>query len=232
MDVVYPYKRTADEFELRYSLRSLVHLPHDRVIVAGDKPRIVSEGVFWAGAIPHHDRFASSTINILTAVNQAEIVGEFIVMNDDIFVLAPWSFRHEHRGTIDEYLATAGAKGGYKRRAARTRDMLKAHGVTEPLFFGLHTPTVYDAGRLIDLVRQFKGERYLLRTLYHNLFPAPAARRDDVKVRQWGLASDLPDDVLSISDMCAFDPRFRAWAETRFPEPSPYEKPAITKAAA
>lgn len=231
MDVVYPYKRTVDEFELRYSLRSLVNLPHGRAIVAGDKPRIVSDAVFWAGAIPHHDRFASSTINILAAIHQAGIEGDFVVMNDDMFILEPWAFRHEHRGTIDEYLATAAAKGGYRRRAAHTRDILRAHGIADPLFFGLHTPTVYDAGRLIDLVAQFKGERYLLRTLYHNLFPAPAEQRDDVKVRQW--SGDLPArDVLSVSDMCSFDPRFRAWISERFPGPSPYETPAITKAAA
>jgi hypothetical protein len=231
MDVVYPYKRTADEFELRYSLRSLVNLPHARTVIGGDKPRIVSDQVYWAGAIPHHDRFASSTINIVAAVEQCGIDGEFIVMNDDMFILEPWSVRHEHRGTIDEYLASETAKGGYRRRAEHTRDILRAHGVAEPLFFGLHTPTVYDASKILDLVSQFKGERYLLRTLYHNLFPAPATYREDVKVRQWG-TRDLPADVMSVSDMCAFDPRFRAWIHARFPEPSSYEKPAVTKAAA
>ena len=231
MDVVYPYKRTVDEFELRYSLRSLINMPHDRVIIAGDKPRMLSDAAEWAGAIPHHDRFRSSTINILAAVKQGGIEGDFIVMNDDMFILEPWSFRHEHRGTIDEYVASAAAKGGYRRRAEHTRDILLAHGVAEPLFFGLHTSTIYDASRLIDLVTKFKGERYLLRTLYHNLFPAPANRRDDVKVRQW--TGDLPaHDVLSVSDMCAFDLRFRDWISARFPDPSPYEKPAVTKAAA
>jgi hypothetical protein len=230
MDVVYPYKRSADEFELRYSLRSLVNLPHDRVIIGGDKPRCVSGEVFWAGALPRHDRFASSTANILAAVEQGAISGDFIVMNDDFFILKPWTFRHEHRGTINEYLATAGAKGGYRRRAEHTRDMLVALGVAEPLFFGLHVPTVFSAERLADLVTQFKGERYLLRTLYHNLFPAAADRRDDVKVRAWTGVVD--HDVLSISDMCAFDPHFRTWIEARFPDPSPYEMPVITKAAA
>lgn len=231
MDIVYPYKRTADEFELRYSLRSLVNLPHGRVIVGGDKPRCVSGDVFWAGALPRHDRFASSTANTLAAVEQAGISGDFIVMNDDFFILKPWSFQHEHRGTIDEYIATKAAKGGYRRRAERTRDLLTAHGVSDPLFFGLHVPTIFNAERLAELVAEFKGERYLLRTLYHNLFPSPSVRRADVKVRQWP-GDAIDSDVLSISDGCAFDPRFRDWISALFPEPSPYEKPAITKAAA
>lgn len=230
MDVVYPYKRVEDEFALRYSLRSLAHMPHDRVIVGGDKPRIVGSNVLWAGAIPNADRYKSSTTNIVEAIRQCEIVGEFVVMNDDMFLLRSWSFRHEHRGTIDEYLATGRAAGGYHARIVSTRAILKAHGVDEPMWFGLHTPTVYDSAKLADLVKEHRGKSYLLRTLYHNLFPAPAERREDVKVREW--TGDVPaDDVLSISDSCAFDPAFRAWLEARFPEQSPYELPAEREAA-
>lgn len=231
MDVVYPYKRALDEFELRYSLRSLVNVPHDRVIVAGDKPRFVNEAVFWAGTMPVADRFKSSTTNIVEAARQAEITGEFIVMNDDMFVLEPWEFRHEDRGSIDEYLGTGAPAGGYRRRLQRTGEILRAHGVNEPLFFGLHTPTVYDSAVLVALVKEFRGESYLLRTLYHNLHPAPSARRDDVKMRHWA-GKPAAADMFSVSDACALDLRFRAWMAHRFPDPSVYEKAFSMKEAA
>ncbi|AKR55711.1 hypothetical protein XM25_07850 [Devosia sp. H5989] len=221
MDIVYPYKSVPDDFELRYSLRSLVNVPHERVIVAGDRPIIISRDVVHVTVDPVADRYQSSTTNIVAAIERAGVSGDFILMHDDMFVLEPWSYQHEHRGTIEEYVRAGGASGEYLARAASTRDLLQAHGIADPLFFGLHTPTVYNAERVLDLVREFEGQRYLLRTLYHNLFLAPSRQRDDVKVRAW--SGSVDGDILSISDECAAHPGFKAWIAARFPERCSYE---------
>lgn len=224
MDVVYPYKTRPYDFELRYSLRSLVNVPHDKVIVAGDKPNL---RVTHVPVRRNVDRYRSSTANILAAAERSVETDHFIVMNDDIFVLEPWTFRHENRGTIEEYLATGHAQGLYRILVKKTRAIIAAQGVSDPLWFGLHTPTVYDRRKLIDLIKDFRGERYLLRTLYHNLFPQPSARREDVKHKTWtGSASG---DVLSISDQCALKPSFRRWVSARFPNPSRYEADADSR---
>lgn len=222
MDIVYPYKSAPDDFELRYSLRSLVHVPHERVIVAGDKPIIISKVVQYVPVPTIDDRYQSSTANIVAAIRAADIRGDFIVMHDDIFVLQPWAFRHEHRCTIDEYLKGGQAAGQYRSYIESTRDLLIAKGISDPLWFGLHTPTVYNAHRLVGMVEGFSGHRYLLRTLYHNLFPAPSVRRPDVKARLWGEPG--PDaDVLSITDDLARGAGFRSWIASRFPDKSRYE---------
>lgn len=220
MDVVYPYKSRPRDLELRYSLRSLSNMPHSRVIVAGDKPNL---RITHVPVRRHADRYRSSTANILAAAETAVETDQFIVMHDDMFILEPWAFRHENRGTIEEYLSTGNSTGMYRSHIEWTRDLLNAHGVTDPLWFGLHTPTVYDREKLIGLILDFKGERYLLRTLYHNLFPQPSARRDDVKRRAWG--APPTGDVLSISDRCAWEKPFLSWVSKRFPRPSIYEKP-------
>ena len=220
MDVVYPYRATKHDFELKFSLRSLVNVEHGRVIVAGDKPRVTNSSVLHVPTFRGGSRYASSTQNIAAAVQRVE-TDSFIVMNDDIFVLEPWTFRHENRGPVEAYIASGGPKGDYLAHLVSTSNMLKAHGVSDPLFFGLHTPTVYDRARLLGLVKEFKGKRYLLRTLYHNLFPQPSIRRDDVKVRAW--TGETVEDVLSISDECARAPAFVDWISARFPNPSPYE---------
>ena len=222
MDVVYPYKRTAGDFELRYSLRSLANMPHGKVIISGDAPRFaVSDGVIIHRVPRIWDRYQSSTQNIYQAAKQHVSTSEVIVMNDDFFMTRPWVFKHEHRGTIDEHLASGKAKGEYRRHIEFTRDILRAHGVFDPLFFGLHMPTVYARDNLIRLIDDFRGKRYLLRTIYHNLFPQPATRRDDVKERAW--QGEPSGDVLSISDGVARHPDFLKWIEARFPCPSPYE---------
>lgn len=220
MDVVYPYKSRPFDIELRFSLRSLRYMEHNRVIVAGDKPQITSDELIHVPVQPIANRYLSSTTNIATAAARAVTTDEFVVMNDDIFLLEPWTFVHENRGTIEEYLASGLPKGRYRAYVERTRDILVSHGVADPLWFGLHTPTVYERTKLIKLVKDFEGERYLLRTLYHNMFPQPSRRREDVKRREWG---DVPaGDVLSISDSCA-GVGFQQWAVATFAEPSPYE---------
>lgn len=224
MDVVYPFRRPTYEFALRYSLRSVAaYVPHDRVVVAGDRPRHTSSAATWVRVERQADRFRSSTANIAAAIDRAGIEGEFIVMNDDMFVLRPWRFRREHRCTIEEYLASGVPRGSYLQAVKRTRAVLAAHGVAEPLFFGLHTPTVYDAQMLREMIREFEGESLLLRTVYGNLVPGPSAQRADVKAHAWDGAPPA-DDVFSTSDKCERQRGFRAWIRARFPHRSVYEK--------
>lgn len=220
MDIIIPYKATHDGFELRYAVRSIAHVPHDRLIVAGDDPGL--PGAEHVPVEPMLDRYASSTANILAAC-RASTAAKVIVTHDDIFVLRPWTFRHEHRGTINEYLRGNRQSGSYRGWTRATRDMLQAQGVDDPLCYSLHTPTVYDRENLIALIEEYAGQHYLLRTLYHNLYPQPAVRRDDVKVRRWvSPPADL--DVVSISDAIAAKPAFRRWIHSRFPKPSSYER--------
>jgi hypothetical protein len=226
LDVVYPYKRSPGDFELRYSLRSLENVPHDRVIIAGDLPPIVSQSVTVVrNPRVGGDRYMSSTSNIFAVMRGIDLSEDFIVMNDDIFVLKPWTFQHQHRDTIDAALSDPSVKGDYHARILATRALLRSHGVTDPLFYGLHTPTVYNRSKLVEMMREFPMPRYkyLMRTLYHNLFPQPSIRRDDVKVKSFGDNTVLPTDVLSISDNVAAITEFRNWIDDRFPRPSQYE---------
>lgn len=218
--IVYPYKATPGDFELRISLRSLVNVQHEGVIIAGDVPRGL-RNVMLIPVEADGTRFARSTANILAAAKSTN-AATITVMHDDIFLLRPWTFRHENRGTMEEYLASGVASGEYRQHVIETMDILAAHGVKDPLWFGLHTPTVYNRENLVDLIEDFDGQRYLLRTLYHNLHPQPSERREDVKVRGWFRpAADM--DVLSISDSCARSVAFRRWITDRFPRKSVYE---------
>lgn len=219
MDIIIPYKATHDGFELHHAVRSLAHVPHDRLIVAGDDPGL--PGAEHVPVEPMLDRYASSTANILAAC-KASAADRVVVTHDDIFVLRPWTFRHEHRGTIDEYLRSNTRSGSYRGWTRATRDMLRARGVGNPLCFSLHTPTVYDREALIALIEEHAGQHYLLRTLYHNLHPQPAVKRDDVKVYRWVEPAE-GQDVLSIGDAVPRSGAFRRWIAARFPEPSPYE---------
>lgn len=223
MDVIYPYRRSAYDFELRYSLRSLVNLPHDRVIIAGDRPGL-NDLVTCVPVAPQGDAYLSSSANILAAC-EASNADQVVVMNDDIFLMAPWTFRHENRGRIADFLRSGRSSGRYRQMIEATQAILAGEGIADPLFFGVHTPTVYDRLALMEVIRRFHGQPSLLRTIYHNLHPQPSVQVEDVKVQRWP-SYRLPEvgAVLSVSDYCASQPAFRRWIAERFPKPSRYER--------
>lgn len=225
MDIVFPYKRSPDDFELRYSLRSLVNVPHSRVIIAGDHPSVVNESLtVIKNPRTGTDRYVLSTSNIFAAINRVDVSDQFLVFNDDFFILKPWTFQHEHRDTIEGVLTDSDVQGDYRHRIVQTRSLLRSVGVTDPLFFGLHTPTKYDRQKLVDMMREYPMPKYkyLLRTLYHNLYQQPSVQRADVKVKSWPV-DEIASDALSISDNVASDPAFKTWINERFPNPSVYE---------
>lgn len=224
MDVIYPYKAAPFDLELRYSLRSLVNLPHDRVIIAGDKPMFCSDRVLHVAVPAQESRYQSSAANILAAC-EASDSDHVVVMNDDIFLLEPWRFQHENRGTIRDYLNSGKAFGGYRLAIEATLEILQGMGIAEPLFFGLHTPTVYRREVLMETIRAYSGQAVLLRTLYHNLHPQPSVTVEDVKLHSWpGYQPPHIGSVLSISDEVATSLRFRKWISERLPHRSPYER--------
>lgn len=202
-----------------------MNVPHDRVIIAGDVPSMTSDAVI-VFKVPRidGDRYLSSTSNIFAAMHKGEVSDDFIVMNDDFFVLEPWRFVHENRGPLVEQIDNPECRGDYRARMVSTLGLLRSVGITDPLFYGLHTPTVYNRAKLVEMMREYPMPRfkYLLRTLYNNLYPQPSIRRDDVKVKQWPVDGKIPA-ILSISDNVAALPEFRNWINTQFPVASKYE---------
>lgn len=215
--VLYPYKATSGDRDLRLSLRSLVNLPHSQVIVAGDKPDI--PGVTHVPGPVVADRYMSSALNILAGLDAVR--GEsVIVMHDDMMVLRPWVWVHEHRGKLAAYIKAGTASGEYLALAKRTLDALQAEGVADPLFYSLHTPTVYEVAKLRAVIERHAG--LMLRTVYWNSHPRPARLARDPKLRHWHRRMDhMP--IVSTSDGFATSRRFKLWADRTFPTLSPYE---------
>ena len=89
MDIVYVYKQWWGNWqELRYSLRSLVNIPHDKVYIIGDKP----DGVRWVIHIPVSDeweKFENVIHKFKVIVGNENISDDFILMHDDFYIMEP-----------------------------------------------------------------------------------------------------------------------------------------------
>ncbi|MDQ0316413.1 hypothetical protein [Amorphus orientalis] len=222
MDIVYPLRRAGHNRELRYSLRSLVNLPHDSVFIAGEIQPWVRNVTHIS--LPQRDtKYANARANILAAARDERVSDDFILMNDDFYVLSPQeTVAPMHQGDMDAFMATFPHRRAYWELMVSTRELLQSLGITRPKFYELHVPTVYNKRKLLEMVDRFDGREYMMRTVYHNLYRSGGRKRDDVKKHKVG-QEITETDYLSSSNAMIKRQSFKSYLHARFPERSVYE---------
>jgi hypothetical protein len=239
MDVVYLLGSGSpwDNNEIRYSLRSLVHLPHDKVFVVGERPE-------WLQNIIHldvRDNFAylnggkfRNVIQKIRAACQDERVSEsFVLMNDDFFFLTDTTeIKPYANGTLESMIEQyPDKKSQYYNALVRTKQFLQKQGIEQPINYAVHYPIIYEKKKFLQMTDDIdwleKG--YSWRTIYGNLFDIGRLDREDPKVssaiaffKKFAEQKDV-GDFLSISDNLALLPEFQKWIAERFPNKSLYE---------
>lgn len=155
-DIVYVVRPGEYNEALRYSLRSLAHVPHGRVWIAGYRPS-------WVRGVEHipvqqvGSKYQNSTANLRAAVERPDVSERFVFMHDDLFVMEPIpAVPILHRGTIREVERrhAARASGAYMRGMRETRELLERLGHDDPLCYELHVPMPMDktgVRRALDL---------------------------------------------------------------------------------
>lgn len=114
MDVAYPlrHKRPGRYDPLVWSLRSLVHIPHDRVFLAGGFAKEVDPTkVIHIPVADYGEKWTNAAAN-LRAVLESDISEDFIWMNDDFFFHQDMkTVPLYHRETIGETWERLGGDG-------------------------------------------------------------------------------------------------------------------------
>lgn len=192
MDIVYTLSNNYDGDELKYSLRSLVNLPHDRVFFVGGCPR-------WAKNIIHipteqnGTKWENSLNNIRTACKDERLSANFILMNDDFFILEPIKtptkelnlYNDNIAGQISKLQQKPNPPGNYIRGLIGTREFIQRLGVADPLSYELHTPFLFNKKKLqktFDLEGANCVKFLQIRSLYGNLHLKGSTSQKDVKV--------------------------------------------------
>jgi hypothetical protein len=222
LDVVYPLKVQPNNEELRYSLRSLVNLPHRKVWFIGHKPRWTRRAQYVPN-VQEGTKYDNARGNILAACREPGLTDDFVLMHDDFFIMRPIaSVPVYHRGSLQEALDRWAIKGKYWQKMKATLELLQAEGVANPLFYEMHTPCVFNKQRLLEIAERFPGTDYMIRTVYQNLNGGGGEEIPDVKLFKIG--ETIPDrEFLSTSDAFGQLPRFKAFMHSRFPIMGYYE---------
>lgn len=223
MDIVYILGTgsTWQDNEIRYSLRSLKHIDHDRVFVVGERPDWLTN----IEHIPADDIYGSqkqrNALHKLSVATMSSVSDDFILMNDDFFILAPTIIEYAHKGTLDETLNG--------RATGRYLEAIKNTLVRFPdgFDYSLHIPFIYNKAKLAETIASCGEEPVLLRSVYGNMHHVGGEQRNDVKLhtpRDFRLGKILGfGDFISTSDTVAGDQGFRTWLHEQFPDPSNFE---------
>jgi hypothetical protein len=231
VDVVYLVRPGDANDELRYSLRSLSNLPHDRVWIAGHKPAWVSNVRHLPtvqASSKHHNAFG----NLLAALRCDDISAEFVLMNDDFFITSPLpSVPTLHRGPVTDVVAE------YRRMFPRgslyttamqaTMEWLQAQGIPEPLSYELHTPMVIDRAGMLEVIARAEDDgvdvqRFHYRTAWGNLVGVGGVRVEDCKVYTRHHAT-IPKPFASTTDATFRDGYVGRMLRGMTVRPGPYE---------
>ena len=229
-DIVYPVRNGDFNEELRYSLRSLSNIPHNRVWIIGYCPSFVDQSKVNYWPRPNREskyRNATNALEEITREIGTAMTRPFLLMNDDFYIMQPMDrVPVHHMGPLEEVIAWYKSKrhmGAYWRGMVATYDLLRSMGYEHPLSYELHVPIpiyrkplleAWKAGRDIDVLH--------IRTMYGNMAHLGGTYMEDVKVYHRRVTEYEKWPFLSSNDNVTFQP-MRGFMRERFPIPSPYE---------
>lgn len=234
MDVVYISKEATQNEELIYSLRSLKNVEHDKVFIAGGKPRKVKN-------VQHVTRYQkllpkdrNIELNLKLAAEREDLSEEFIYMNDDFFFMNPvGSIPNLHRGTISSFYDyyKSFKSVAYMEGLDATLELLAKYGIDDPYNYELHYPLRMEKKKVLEMheIRERElPDPYLLfhmRTFYGNYFKIGGRQARDCKVgfeernHEWALGQG---DYISTTEE-TFKGFIGDHIKSLFPDKSPYE---------
>ena len=191
MDIIYPYIK--GDNEIIYSLRSLKNIPHNTVYIVGDKPEKINlNKVCFIPFKQEKTKYKNTTEIVKMICNNSAVSEDFILMNDDFFILKeiknPAEELNLYRGNafnVYEHYIQKYGENGYSKGMLETAKLLQDLGINEPLCYELHTPFIFNKSKFLNMFN-IKGVADILalhkRSLYGNLYLKGGTSMKDVKI--------------------------------------------------
>lgn len=228
-DIVYVVKQSLDNEELRYSLRSLEKNGegYGKVIIIGGQVDGISGDLDISIRQTGQTKYDRVNNLIREVCINAEVSDNFILMNDDFFLMKPIDFskyKNSYRCSMQEYLDLIVERTNaseYTARLCASMVALEAYK-RETKCYELHIPMLFNKHKLLEVFGAFPGFNGL-RTLYGNYFKIGGSKVNDCKVFTCG-----DDFVKSTKFLSTTDKSFRLgkvgeYIRSEFPTPSRFE---------
>lgn len=229
MDCVY-ICRAGNNDELRYSLRSINdNYPVDDVWVVGGRPAWYSGN--YVRMPTGSSKYQNARMNLKAIIHYKDIPDNFVLMNDDFYVLEKVEAPQQYYGgplerRVEEY-TKAHPNSQYTRMLVNTlTGIRRRYDIKDPLDYELHVPMEMHKEGLKEAMEH----NLLWRSVYGNVFKVGGTKTKDVKIYR---TSEMPKGqreyenytipYLSTSDK-SFPAIHKELLAKKFKNPSPYEK--------
>lgn len=203
MDFVY-ICRDGENEELRYSIRSVLHsFPEAKVWLVGGKPEWYSGHCVTVEQ--NSNKYANALKNLKHLCEHQEISNEFILMNDDFFIIKKInSIEQFYNGLlsdkIDRFTQITGSSM-YIKKLITTNKKLVELGIKNPIDYELHVPMPMNKSRLLDVITNYP--ECLWRSMYGNLYNVGGTQMEDVKIyvnkRHLARSNEITDNSIYMS---------------------------------
>jgi len=226
MDTVYVC-RDGDNPELRYSLRTLANVEHDRVWIFGGAPA-------WIAGVTHQKRmqggspYSSTRGHIGAACNTPEVSDPFVLWNDDFYAMHPvGNVPLYHRGPMEPLLEKyAKVKTPWGKGLFETAALMRKRGLLAgAMSYDVHLPLVVHKAEMREALRLAKSvstDAVHLRTLYGALAGCDGVEHDDPKLMR--RSDPFPRGAWLSSGNDVFRSTVEPVLRYLFPDKSHYEK--------
>lgn len=227
MDIVYFVKDTPKNEELKYSLRSVEkNFPHRNVWFIGGCPK----GLFPDKQLKvrqNHSTKWENTNDLLRAACMCdEISNNFILFNDDFFVLKPVrEVPYYYEGSIRHRIGQL--KGyqhsEYREKMEGCRNMLLVRGYDEKNF-AVHMPMIINKEKMLACMKRFPVG-LMWRSLYGNFIGVEGTPTKDQKIVTRTQPAPALFPYVSTNDGSFRDGVVGRQIRMLFPHPSSFEQP-------
>jgi hypothetical protein len=228
MNFVYLCRHGENE-ELRYSIRSVVkNTENPQIWLVGGKPSWYTGN--FVKSDQSKDKYENVVNSLNTIVNCDSIPDDFILMNDDFYIIKPIDkINTYHGGDFKKKVEifSENAKSSYYTSLLQnTKKQLQDAGIENPLDYAIHVPIELNKQKLSTVIKP----KISIRTMYGNLFNIGGTEINDVKfhrqaTRRWAKNPSLNSidfEYLSTNDE-SFIEVYETILKDMFKEPSQYE---------
>lgn len=210
LDVVYFVKDGHRNEELRYSLRSVCkNMKYNRVWIFGGCPRNITPDIHVRVDQTGKTKWDKVRNMFLMACENKELTDDFILFNDDFFIMQPMGkVEPLYRCTLEDHLKVLGA-GPYRNLLKEMKEELEAREKTT-YSYELHTPFVFNKKKLLKLIKD-NPDLHCTRTMYGNIYKVGGEQHGDVKIFSSKPGFDYKNSALLSTDDSVVNVNNDAW---------------------
>lgn len=224
LDIVYFIKEGIRNEEFRYSLRSVCeNMPYRRVWVFGGCPRSIVPDVRIRVEQSGKTKWDRVRKMFLMACENKELSDNFILFNDDFFIMQPTdTIEPLYRCPLEKHIKMLG-KGPYANILKTAKAELERRG-KNTLSYELHVPFIFNKKKLLKLIKDNPDLR-CTRTMYGNLNKIGGERSNDVKIFSVRPNFDYKNSTMLSTDDAIVNKNNDVWRyiQKQFPHSCKYE---------